>query len=49
MELNQRYIEILDAIEAYDMKMNAEVIVRTDGQFIKFPNIEAVSAWLSTT
>lgn len=45
-QLTQRYIELLEELESSPLLITSEVIVKTDGQSIKFPSIEAVSLWL---
>lgn len=45
-DLSQRYIELLDILESIPLCVENNVVVKTDGQSIKFPNIEAVSSWL---
>lgn len=52
MELNQKYIDLLDEMENFpadSVNFSADVVVCTENTAIKFPNIEAVSTWLSTT
>lgn len=45
-ELAQRYIELLEELESSPLLITSEIVVKTDGQSIKFPSIEEVSSWL---
>jgi hypothetical protein len=46
-EIEQRYIEYLDALLDSDLSMGESVIVKLDGKTIKFNNIEDVSKWIT--
>jgi hypothetical protein len=47
IEINQRFIEYLDALEIADFKICTSVTAKVDGTSVRFPNTEQFSDWLS--
>lgn len=49
VEAVQRWIEYLDELELSDFRIDTEVTVQTKGKTIKFPGIDEVAEWITST
>ena len=47
IEINQRFIEYLDALEIADFRITTCVTAKVDGTAVRFANTEMFSTWLS--
>lgn len=45
-EMTQRYIEYLEELEFSDLHLCPEVVVKVDGQAVKFENADKFADWL---
>ena len=46
IEMTQRYIEYLDELEFSNFRLCPEVIVKVDGQAVKFESVDKFADWL---